>query len=197
MPRFDVTPPDETKKFTLELRRAQPGPGVKGICTCDNLIGCHTHYYGGRTVPCEGEECEACKDGFTPRWHGYISAFSPISNEHFLFEMTQTAAEKFNAFQNEYSTLRGCLFIAKRRTKSPNSRLLVQLKPSNPNRKDIPDAPRIERILCHIWNVPFDEMSTHETIKHIKETLAAKRKSVNGSATNKPPTATPGLESSR
>ncbi|KKL63923.1 hypothetical protein LCGC14_2170260, partial [marine sediment metagenome] len=74
MPIFSHTPPDQGHGPSLRLRRT-PGPGtLTATVTCERLIGCPTHFYQRRTVPCEGDACQACSEGYPWRWHGYISA---------------------------------------------------------------------------------------------------------------------------
>lgn len=154
MPQWTDKPPTTPRGPGLPLRRTPQAQKLQAIVTTDNLIGCPTHYFRSRTIPCEQPNCEPCNQGFSWRWHGYLAALDPCTHEHFLFEFTAQAADAFRAYRDRYGTLRGCLFQARRLSANRNGRVLIQTKPANLEHVHLPPEPDIKSALCHIWNIP-------------------------------------------
>jgi hypothetical protein len=137
------------------------------IVTCDNLVGCPTHFWGGRTVPCEQEECEPCLAGVGWRWHGYVGAYDVNLKLHFLFEVTARCSEAFGHYRNAHGTLRGCLFRATRPSNKPNGRVYLETKSADLQKTAIPDEPDIERVLAMIWNIPLPSITEARQVKKL------------------------------
>ena len=166
MPNFTNAPPEESTGPGLRLRRT-PAPGkLTAIVTCPKLVGCPTHFYRHRTIPCEQPNCEACAAGHPWRWHGYLTAIDVKTNEHFLFEMTAQAAENFTQYESRHSTLLGCLFEASRLGDHQNGRVLLRCKPADLSKVNLPSAPDLIMCLCHIWNIPRPELETEGQAKN-------------------------------
>lgn len=158
MPVFTSTPPERDSGHGFRLIRT-PGPGrLTAIATCKKLIGCPTHFYQRRTLPCERPDCPACEAGVPWRWHGYVSAVDQKTHEHFIFEMTAQAAEEFTAYYSRHETLVGCLFEATRLGQHHNGRVLIRCKPIDQASVHLPDPPNVMKLLCHIWNIPEPEV---------------------------------------
>ncbi len=155
MPQFTTDAPDDPRGYALPLLRCPSGRAIVGIVTSDDLIGCPTHFWHGRTVPHEEEDCPPCKDGLPWRWHSWLSAFSPQKHECFLFESTARITKLFTAYRDSHAGLRGCKFRAQRRTAAANARVYLELAPANLQDLHLPDPPDLLRCLCMIWNVPF------------------------------------------
>lgn len=159
MPVFTDAPPESAHGPGLRLRRT-PAPGkLTAIVTCEKLIGCPTHFYQRRTIPCEPDNCPACNAGHPWRWHGYVSAVDAKTHEHFIFEMTAQAAEPFTDYAKRQHTLNGCLFEASRLGDHSNGRVLIRCKPIDLAQVNLPDPPDVIRCLSHIWNIPDTEMA--------------------------------------
>jgi len=125
MPNFSNAPPETGHGQALRLIRT-PAPGkLIAICTSPKLVGCPTHFWRMRTIPCEAPNCEACDNGVPWRWHGYVSAVNIKSNEHFIFECTAQAAETFTQFTERHGSLLGCTFEATRLGDHANGRVLL------------------------------------------------------------------------
>lgn len=165
MPNFSFAPPDPTAGPHLHLRRTPAAGKLIAIVTCDRLIGCPTHWFGNRTIPCEPPDCPACNKGHPWRWHGYLTAVNSKTNEHFLFEMTAQAAEPFTAYHTQYDTLRGCLFEASRVGNHHNGRVTIRCKPADLNKVHLPNPPDLVACLCHVWNVPTPEATIDDQLK--------------------------------
>lgn len=159
MPRFSNEAPDDARGFALHLVRCPTGKAIVGIVTSEDLIGCPTHYWHGRTIPHEDEGCLPCKEGFPWRWHSWLSAFSPKTHEAFIFESTARVTKLLTAYRDSHGTLRGCKFRAQRRTMAANARVYIELAPANLQDVTLPDPPDLLRCMCSIWNIPYPSLN--------------------------------------
>jgi len=159
MPNFTNSPPEKTSGQGLRLCRTPANGRLTATVTCPQLIGCPTHFYHYRTVPCEAPDCEACQAGQPWRWHGYLSAVNHETHEHFLFEMTAQAAENFTAYHERHGTMLGCIFEAKRLGEHNNGRVLIRCKPGDLANVHLPQPPNMINALSHIWNIPTPQFS--------------------------------------
>lgn len=161
MPKWSNTPPDENDGFALRILRAPADKPLIGIITSTDSIGCCTHFVANRTIPCDAPDpCKPCQDGYSWRWHGYLACIIPETLEHILFEFTARASETFKHYQTLHTTLRGCHFKAIRPSKRFNGRVVISCKPHDQTRLRLPDPPNIQKVLCHIWNIPYQETPT-------------------------------------
>jgi len=154
MPTFSNQLPPKTERKGYDLHRTPPDKPIKGLITCDDLIGCYTHWWGGRTVPCEGETCEACKNNSPSRWHCYLSVLESGTHDHFLFECTGKAALPLIAWREEHGTLRGVLMTAFRPKRKRNARVEMILKAYDCRNTRLPQPPDLIRALSVIWQLP-------------------------------------------
>lgn len=175
MPKWSNNPPADPRGPSLRLRRT-PGPGsLTAVVTCSDMIGCPTHFYRHRTIPCETPNCEACDSGFPWRWHGYVSAIDVKTNEHFIFEMTAQAAEDFKAYRERHLTLLGCLFHVTRLGDHRNGRVITRTKPADLTKMNLPAAPDLMKCLCHIWNIPTTETALDGYTKDVPRVMVNRR----------------------
>ena len=160
MPIFRTgdTPPVECR--SMELVRTPPRGELQAVITCPDLVGCPTHFYGGRTVPHELENCPACQDGHGWRWHGYVSCLLRGRRDHVIFEFTAQASDALREEHKQYGTLRGCWFRARRLNDRPNGRVLLQVCDKRPTDLVMPPAPDIAKQLCKIWGINPDAQHT-------------------------------------
>lgn len=154
MPNWDHQPPADATRPGLRLTRTPPGRPFKGIVTCERLIGCATHYYNNRTIPCEAPGCPACDEGMSWRWHAYVSCIDETNHEHVIFELTAASAQRLQEYQERHGTLRGCEFLATRANNRHNGRVLIRTQPANLAKIHLPPEPDIPAVMCHIWNIP-------------------------------------------
>jgi len=117
------------------------------------MVGTATHYYKGRTIPCDNDVCPACDDGLPWRWHGYVGLFGLSSHRQVLFEFTAKAAEPFKPYVLAYGTLRGCQIKAARANTAPNSRVIITCHPADLEKIHIPEPPNLLEALSIIWNI--------------------------------------------
>lgn len=161
MPQWSPEPPRETDEYAHRIVRTPATSDFKAIITCQNAIGCPTHFLNNRTTPCEGKpDCEACNIGHSARWHGWVSCLHTRTLEHCLFEFTAPSCDVLKNYLNQNGTLRGCGITASRPSKKQNGRVLITTQPVDQGKWRLPDEPNIMRILCHIWGVPY--LSIHK-----------------------------------
>jgi hypothetical protein len=165
MPVFNDRPPRRDAPKPLDLLRTPMHGGFKAICLSDNVLGCSTHFWGGRTVPCEDPNCPACDAGSPTRWHGYIAAWNPTTNYKFIFEFTDTAADVFLQYRSANGTLRGCKFDAHRSKPVPNGRVLINTSAIDQTKFPLPDEPNLTAILLNIWKLPGKAFESRHAVE--------------------------------
>jgi len=159
MIQWSNSPPSPARGVPLRLTRTPARRPLVAVVTSADFIGTNTHFFMGRTIPCTRPTCEPCDHGYPWRWHMYLSAYVTATAEHVLFECTAQAAEAFTAYRAANGTLRGCLFQATRVNDKPNARVTIQTKPADLARLQLPEPPRLEALLCHIWSIPDDSLT--------------------------------------
>jgi len=150
--------PDEAQNQSLPIHRTPATKTLTAIITSEDLLATFTHYYRGRTTPCEKPDCEPCRNGMPYRYHAYVSAWSPRSQLHFIFECTAQAAENLVAHRDKYKTLRGCQIEAYRWGKKQNGRVVLHTTPSGVAPSDLPLPPDLVKCLSVLWNIPLPQL---------------------------------------
>lgn len=154
MPAFNHEPPADHDHSGYRLIRTPPAHALLAHVISDNLVGCNTHFVNNRTVPCEAPDCDPCQSGIGWRWHGYLLILLDATQEVAIFETTARASAAFAAHHQNYGSLRGAHFKAGRVNARPNGRVLIQVKPGDLQRVKLPPEQPVEKLLCHIWNIP-------------------------------------------
>jgi len=165
MINWSNAPPTDPSRVGLPLQRTPAARPLTAIVTSDDLLGCYTHFFGGRTVPHEVQNCVACQKGVPYRWHGYVSAVDVSTHLHFLFETTAQAAEAFTQYRKANGKLRGCLFEATRMHRRHNGRVIIRTKPADLGKVPLPDAPDLRVVLSVIWNISTPSIEPSISIK--------------------------------
>lgn len=175
MPIWTKKPPDDPRGHGLPIVRTPAARHLQAIVTSHDLIGCDTHFWGGHTVPCERPECDACNSGIRYDWHGYLSAFNPLDQLHFIFEMTAQAAKAFTAYRNEHETLRCCEFKAWRWGQRKNGRVMIKTQHSALADHVLPNPPQIEKVMAIIWRLSDKEVFVAGKQKNVSRVHASSR----------------------
>lgn len=160
MPTYTNRVPDDPRGPSFPIVRTPAYKPLVAIVTCEDLVGTFTHFFHGRTVPCDGDQCEPCHDGLPYRWHAYVSAYNPESGLHFLFESTAQAAQHFVEFRDSVGSLRGCKFEAKRLGGKPNGRVLMRTATAQLVNLRLPQPPDLIKVLAILWNLPSNDLTT-------------------------------------
>ena len=175
MPTWRRNLPASNAHMGFEIHRTPQAGQLASVVTSDDLLIADTHYWNGRTTPCErpatddaghatGGECPACLALAPYRTHVYVAAFDHTKNEHYIFECTAHAARAFDDYRKQTGTLRGCLFRASRPKGNPNSKVVIACQTANMARLTIPTAPDVKLALSVIWRLPLTGMAIeHDT----------------------------------
>lgn len=176
MPTFSNRLPTEKKHMGFDLLRTPTGRPMQAIVTCENMVVCDTHFWGGRTIPCERQtqapdgtlvagDCPACRESVPFRTHAYVSAVDCKTKEHFIFECTSHAAKPLEHYQLANDSLRGCLFRAQRPKAHANAKVVIETSTANLSTVRLPQAPDLILALTTIWRLPTEAVR-REKKKH-------------------------------
>lgn len=152
MPQWSNQIPVEPRGNALPIQRTPAHTKLVAVITSSDLMGTYTHYYKGRTAPCEKPDCEPCRNGMPFRWHAYFACEEVDNALHFIFEVTAAGAEPFIQYRDVHTTLRGCLFQASRWKSRPNGRILVRTKPADLTQRRLPKEPDLLKCLTILWS---------------------------------------------
>jgi hypothetical protein len=175
MPQFSNEPPEDPRGHALQLVRTPAGRGLVAVVTSDDLIGCPTHFWGGRTTPCEKTDCKPCLAGVPWRWHAWLAAWAPSNHHHFIFEMTARVAKIFVAYRDTYSTLRGCKFRAQRRSMAANSRVHLECQPADLEGLALPEPPQMVKCMSIIWNIREPEIDVEGVLRSVTRVVVDRK----------------------
>ena len=154
MPNWINDLPDEMTRPGFRLLRTPPDRPLRAVATAAQLQICWTHWWTGRTRPCEKPDCEACQAGAPARAHVYVSAVDISTHEHFIFECTAKAAGPFAEWLDNYPSLRGCHFVAYRPKRRRNAPVEIHCRPIDLNTIQLPPPPDVTKIMAIVWHIP-------------------------------------------
>jgi len=160
MPTWTTNLPPTPDRHGYDLRRTPPDHPIRAIVTSETFFVCQTHYWGGRTVPCEAPDCDACRAMSPTRAHCYLSALEAKTHDHFLFECTTKAAYPFQDYLETYHTLRGCEFVACRPKRRRNAQVEIICRPFDITKIYLPKPPNIPAAMAVIWQLPQSAIDT-------------------------------------
>ncbi len=164
MPRFDSQAPPDLGRSGYRLVRTPAAHALTAHVISDRLIGCPTHFVGNRTIPCERPSCDPCESGVPWRWHGYLAIVIDATQEIVIFETTAKASAAFVDYYERMNTTRGCHMKAQRVNGKHNGRVLIQCKPADLAKIHLPESPNVEKVLCHIWNIPENQVNKSDSM---------------------------------
>jgi len=153
MEKWSNKPPQQKEGYGLRLIRTPKSGRIRALITCEELIGTPTHYWGGRTVPCQGSDCKVPHETIGWRWHGYVPMILEGDHEHVILELTAQACETIAQYAEANGSLRGVLLTATRATGVKNGRVLLKLEPTNLKTIVLPPEPDVPKVMRHIWGI--------------------------------------------
>jgi len=119
----------EAPKVDLEapkLLRVKPGPPLHVILLNSKYVGLDTHYWGGHTIACPGEEtCKACKSGLIAVFAGFIFCQSTYGSRVALLALTPVMCAMVTMSRDIAGGLLGMKVNFQRKSKEPNSGVLT------------------------------------------------------------------------
>jgi len=146
-------PSREDGQGNYRLLRVGRSGTVRGIIISHNLVGTGLHYWKGKSTPCNQSTCEACKEGHTARWYGYIALWSAKTDSIGICEITDGCADDVDRYRARHSTIRGAELLLTRQGQRPNGRILANLTPGSIADERLPSAPDVIKILMKIWGM--------------------------------------------
>jgi len=166
------------------------------MITCNELLGCYTHWWTGRTIPCETPNCEACAENQPARWHAYTSCFDPKTHEVFIFECTANAARALEHYFNSFGTLRGCLITATRPKRRRNAKIEILTQPADLSNLNLPRPPDLTKALAIIWQIPGNAIDTTDHVRgaplvKLRKNIMDKTRDPADNGNGQPPTPKP------
>jgi len=188
MPTWRNTLPPEGKHMGFSLHRTPSTGDVRAVITSDDLLVCDTHFWHGRTMPCErllndqghtidDSPCHPCREKVAYRTHCYVAAYDSKKSEHFIFECTTHAAKAFAEYREATGSLRGCAFRASRPKGTPNGKVLIETAPSNLAKYPLPQPPNVVLALAVIWRLPLTGLAIeHDTTSGMNDQAGYARK---------------------
>lgn len=124
------------------------------ICiTCDAIYTPLTHWIPPRTLPCIGDDCGACVNGFPKRREGFVSGVRARDRKHILCRLTQHAVEVILRGTIPGCPLRGVVFEIQRRGLRDNGFMQCALDPVELELARLPQAPIVEDHLSRVWRL--------------------------------------------
>lgn len=148
---------DQTE--TNQLIRVPANKTIVCVATGDDLTGCDTHYYRGRTRPCRLTDCEPCSAGMMPRWHGYLSVVGTTSGAHVILELTPSCCPIIDRWLENHASLRGAQLTLRRANGKSNGKLLLAMADGKTTGLILPAALNIRPQLERLWLETTDQPS--------------------------------------
>lgn len=157
-PRWTPEPPADQLEYALPLIRTPSQSPLIGVILSPAMVGCPTHYFGGRTIPCTGDACPACLERQAWRWHGYLHILRAKTHEQALLELTAQAAETITDWFKRHGKIRGVQFRAERPSRRPNGRVVLLLKTFDDPNYVPPPAKDVRKCMAIIWQLPLNQV---------------------------------------
>lgn len=191
---WDNRPDSPRRRNKLQLIRTPRGGKLQGIFLSTEAVGVWTHYYGGRTQPCQQEECEICAHQVTRRHHVYAAIWSPETQKSVLLEMTENAGEELLNRAEQKQSIRGLKFKTHRVNMKPNAPVTLVVMEDASALYQLPPEPDVVEALLIIWHLANDPRYKVKTdpLTRVKPHFR-KQKGTNGTGDKKPDQAN-GLE---
>lgn len=173
--------PDTTNRSdNYRIYRTPVGREVELICLSGNYLGASLHYWKGRSTPCIGAGCEACKSGQRPRWKGYVQAYHPATRTIVIFEFTERGYEPMQEAINHHGHLRGLKFRACRLNRKANGPIQLAFSELREESPHLPVGGDLAAMLERIWEV---RQQCFDIPAQITQNTTAASRVTNGSVT--------------
>ncbi len=179
---FQSTPPDRKERHNLTIVRTPAKGKVGGVILAPSMWGAAIHFHG-RSLPCSNDQaCPICKTGNVPRWTGYLPIWLPGWIKPALLELPTAAAEQVAAYAIDTGKIEHKSITCDRPKGRANSRIRIDIRTENMDGYKLPAAPDVQRALCLIWQIDYDDIWTSLKKKMGEhERYQLKRNDLNGS----------------
>lgn len=150
--QWDHEPAPESKTPKLKLLRCPTGSLPPFVILSPTQCGGPLHYYGGRSIPCEGPACPYCAVHSKTVWKGYLAVWDAKHRTTGIIEFTKPCLETIRSYKQAHGTLRTHSIELHRAGRKTNGPLSVVLAPTAWADSDLPPPPDVIAILTQMWN---------------------------------------------
>lgn len=148
---FSRRPSEARPARRWDIVRVKAGKAIMGVMLGHDVVGAYTHWWGGRTVPCNGPDCSPCSKNVELRWHGYLPLYSLKTRDTSIVEFTEACVEVIDRWFSEHRTLRGCVIEIHRPGAKANGELRAKVYDGPLAKAVLPESPQVEEILMRMW----------------------------------------------
>lgn len=178
----NAPPPDDGPNKYRLIRTPQNGK-IEGIILSEKPRAVWTHYYGGRTTPCRGDDCQACASEVPRRWHCYVMLWGPRSDAIVLFELTTSGAEPLYKHLQTEATLRGLGITTRRMNGKPNGPVHLTIMAASNAHLKLPKCPDEALALLRVWKLREDPTAYNDApLKRTRVKAHYRKENANGAS---------------
>lgn len=152
-PFFQRRPTEGGGPIAYRLLRLKAADKFSGVVLSSDMIGCYTHWWGGRTQPCVGKECKACKANSETKWKGWMACLITKTAEIVITEFTHATVDEVTRFFDQHRTFKGSTVRLVRIGPRANGKLAVSFNDTRSQYTLLPECPNVPAILARMWGV--------------------------------------------
>jgi hypothetical protein len=105
--RFDNTPSSD-EMYCFPIRRPRHRHPISFTVCTEELRGCWTHWYGGKTVACaQPMLCDPCEVNVKRTWAGHVLAYQHGDDQLIMVVFTLPVKEFFQGHMDKYGNIMG------------------------------------------------------------------------------------------
>jgi hypothetical protein len=121
----------------------------------------NTHFLDGRIHPCLAEvwDCLPCRQGFTPRWRGFVAARKAGSGGRYVLQVTAAAYRECEELRRLDGRLRGSCWSVWRAGETRQSRWCWKFA-AHPGEANLPAGGFVVRVMSNVWGI--DLLKLHQ-----------------------------------
>lgn len=150
---WEQYPPDAELAYYPVLSPQGQRP-LRAIILASPLIGCYTHWWTDRTVPCLGPSdqwpCPGCQRHLERRWKGYLACYEPGLSRSILMEVTANSARLRPELLDPAQNLRGSILELHRLPGRKNAPVEAKLLIGT-HRGTLPAPFDVKAALLRLW----------------------------------------------
>lgn len=150
---WEDSPSAEQRVRRWTIVRAPEKGKASFLCLSGKLVGCRTHFFGNRTVPCLGRLCAACEAGKEWEWHGYLACVRGGTKAREIVEIRGAVGGQIHDEYCKRRSLRGMMFSLRRNEQRSNGRVVVDFTGWADDMKQYEEVEGLRKILCTMWRV--------------------------------------------
>lgn len=151
------------REATLPLIRVPSVGKITGVITTHSITELWTHFYRGHTVGCASDGCPGCDANCPKRYEAYCGFYNVATRHHRILGLTVGATRQILDAVGSLTQVRGLQLTLGRKTKKPNSRVIVECGMIFADRQHLPDPFQVIEHLRRIWGVEYE--ATVEQLK--------------------------------